>query len=41
MQYPIKLNFKKIALARQAHLSDASGESIAYARQKLLKLKEE
>ena len=41
MQYPIKLNFKKIALARQAHLSDATGESIAYARQKLLKLKEE
>ena len=40
MQYPIKLNFKKIALARQAHLSDASGESIAYAR-RLLKLKEE
>ena len=41
MQYPIKLNFKKIALARQAQLSDAHGESIAYVRQKLLKFKEE
>ena len=39
--YPIELNFKKIALARQAMLTDSKGNSIAYARQKVLKLKEE
>ena len=41
MKYPIKLNFKKIALAKQAQLTDAAGEPIAYARQKMFKLKEE
>ena len=41
MQYPVKLDFKKIALARQATLTDASNAPIAYARQKILKLKEE
>ena len=41
MDYPVELNFKKIALARQATLTDASGNSIAYARQKIFKLKEE
>ena len=39
--YPIELNFKKIALAKQAMLTDSNGNSIAYARQKVLKLKEE
>ena len=39
--YPIELNFKKIALAKQATLIDSNGNSIAYARQKVLKLKEE
>ena len=39
--YPIELNFKKIALAKQAMLTDCKGNSIAYARQKVLKLKEE
>ena len=41
MKYPITLNFKKIALAKQASLTDATGEPIAYARQKMFKLKEE
>jgi len=41
MQYPVILNFKKIALAKQATLSDAANAPIAYARQKILKLKEE
>ena len=41
MDYPVKLNFKKIALAKQSTLTDANGNSIAYARQKILKLKEE
>ncbi len=41
MDYPVTLNFKKIALAKQATLTDCHGSSIAYARQKLLKLKEE
>ena len=41
MDYPVELNFKKIALAQQATLTDAGGNSIAYARQKIFKLKEE
>ena len=41
MEYPIDLKFKNIAIARQANMIDASGTSIAYARQKILKLKEE
>ena len=41
MNYPVELNFKKIALAQQATLTDAGGNSIAYARQKMFKLKEE
>ena len=39
--YPIELNFKKIALSKQAMLTDSKGNSVAYARQKVLKLKEE
>ena len=41
MNYPVQLNFKKIALAKQATLTEANGNAIAYARQKILKLKEE
>ena len=41
MNYPVELNFKKIALAQQATLTDTNGDSIAYARQKMFKLKEE
>ena len=41
MQYPLTLNFKKIALAKQATLADSNSTPIAYARQKILKFKEE
>lgn len=41
MNYPIVLNFKVFSLARQASLVDNDGNSIAFARQKLLKLKEQ
>ena len=41
MQFPVKLDFKKIALAKQATLTDAGKNPIAYARQKIFKLKEE
>ena len=41
MNYPLTLDFKKIALAKQATLTDASSTPIAYGRQKILKLKEE
>ncbi len=41
MQFPVTLNFKKIALAKQATLTDSNSNPIAYARQKILKLKEE
>ena len=41
MKYPVELNFKKIALAKQATLTESDGNSMAYARQKILKLKEE
>ncbi|MEC9091384.1 MAG: hypothetical protein VX438_01675 [Planctomycetota bacterium] len=41
MEYPVHLKFKNIAIARQANMIDADGNSIAFARQKILKLKEE
>ena len=41
MNYPLTLDFKKIALAKQATLTDSSSTPIAYGRQKILKLKEE
>ena len=41
MNYPLTLDFKKIALAKQATLTDASSMPIAYGRQKILRLKEE
>ena len=34
MNYPVELNFKKIALAKQATLTESNGNSIAYARKK-------
>ena len=40
LQYPLKLSFKILALASQATLTDASGRTILYTRQKLLKFKE-
>jgi hypothetical protein len=40
LQYPLKLSFKILALASQATLTDASGRTILYTRQKILKFKE-
>lgn len=41
MQYPVTLSFKKIALAPQVFVRDASGADVAYVKQKLFKLKEQ
>ncbi len=38
--FPLKLSFKKIALAPQITVTDASGQQLMYVRQKLMKLKE-
>lgn len=40
MNYPLQLNFKLLALAPQIKVTDASGETVCFVRQKLLKLKE-
>lgn len=40
MQFPVRLEFKKIALAPQITVTDASGQTIFYVKQKLLKLRE-
>lgn len=40
-QYPLKVTFKKIALTNKMTVTDASGNVIAFAHQKLLKLKEQ
>ncbi|MFC1919992.1 hypothetical protein ACFLWX_04295 [Chloroflexota bacterium] len=41
MQYPLDLSFKVITLIPQIYIKDATGASILYVRQKILKLKEE
>ena len=41
MQYPLYLSFKVLTLVPQIYIKDATGLSILYVRQKLLKLKEE
>lgn len=41
MQYPITLSFKLLALASQISILDANGQLLGYAKQKLLKLKED
>ena len=41
MNYPLKLSFKLLALASQIYVTDASGKTVGYAKQKLLKLKED
>lgn len=41
MQYPLNLSFKIITLIPQIYITDATGMSVLYTRQKLLKLKEE
>lgn len=40
MQYPLQMAFKIFALAPQIYVRDASGETVCYVRQKLLRLKE-
>jgi uncharacterized protein YxjI len=40
MNYPLQLNFKKIALAPQIYVRDASGSDVCYVKQQLFKLKE-
>lgn len=40
MNYPLNLSFKIVAIAPQIRVNDASGNSICYVRQKLLKFKE-
>jgi uncharacterized protein YxjI len=40
MQFPLKLNFKVLAVAPQITVTDASGQTIFYVKQKLFKLKE-
>ena len=40
MNYPLNISFKILALARQLSVTDASGNLLAYAKQKAFKLKE-
>jgi len=40
IQYPLTLSFKILAFASQATVTDASGRTVLYTRQKLLKFKE-
>jgi hypothetical protein len=40
VNYPLTLSFKILALAPQIRVTDATGETVFYVRQKLLKLKE-
>lgn len=40
MNYPLQLSFKIMALAPQIYVSDASGQSICYVKQKMFKLRE-
>ena len=40
IQYPLTLSFKIVALASQATVTDASGRTVLYTKQKLLKFRE-
>ena len=40
MQYPLNMSFKILALAPQIKVTDATGETVCYVKQKLFKLKE-
>ena len=40
LQYPLTLSFKILAFASQATVTDASGRTVLYTKQKLLKFKE-
>ncbi len=41
LAFPLKFNFKLIALANQIYVRDANGQTVLYVHQKMLKLKEE
>lgn len=41
MEYPLFVNFKKIALAQQFTVTDVQGNVVCYVKQKLFKLKED
>lgn len=40
MEFPLQFRFKLIALAPQIYVADATGRTVAYIRQKLLRLRE-
>lgn len=40
MQFPLRFRFKLIAIAPQIYVTDAAGGTVAYIKQKLLRLKE-
>ena len=40
IQYPLRLSFKILALASQATMTDATGRTVLYTKQKLLKFRE-
>ena len=40
MNYPLQISFKAIALSNQGTVTDASGNVVAYVKQKAFKLKE-
>lgn len=40
MQFPLHFSFKVLAIAPQIHVTDASGSSVFFVRQKLLRFKE-
>lgn len=41
MQYPLDLRFRLISLGPQINVVDASGQSVAYVKQKMFRLKED
>ena len=41
LQYPLRLSFKILAIASQATMTDATGRTVLFTRQKLLKFKEQ
>lgn len=41
MNFPLILSFKILAIATQIHVQDAAGGTVAYMKQKLLKLRED
>ena len=40
MEYPLQMTFKLIALAPQIKVTDATGDTVCYVKQKIFKLKE-